>query len=80
MKEGLGLYIHIPYCESKCGYCDFTSYIDQVHTIPAYLQALSMEARRYSDCVDKYGIYWRGNSLLFDTVIFSINAFSARRD
>lgn len=51
MKEGLGLYIHIPYCESKCGYCDFTSYTDQVHTIPAYLQALSMEARRYSGCV-----------------------------
>ncbi|MCH8150027.1 MAG: radical SAM protein, partial [Planctomycetes bacterium] len=22
---GLGLYIHIPFCETKCGYCDFYS-------------------------------------------------------
>lgn len=23
---GLGIYIHIPYCAHKCGYCDFNSY------------------------------------------------------
>lgn len=51
MKEKFGLYIHIPYCESKCGYCDFTSYTDQMHTIPEYLQALVKEARYYHGCV-----------------------------
>ncbi len=25
MEEGLGLYIHIPFCLAKCGYCGFTS-------------------------------------------------------
>jgi len=25
MKERLGIYIHIPFCASKCGYCDFYS-------------------------------------------------------
>ena len=24
-KETLGIYIHIPFCKSKCGYCDFCS-------------------------------------------------------
>ena len=24
-KEKLGIYIHIPFCKSKCGYCDFCS-------------------------------------------------------
>ena len=22
----LGLYVHIPFCETKCGYCDFNTY------------------------------------------------------
>ena len=25
-KQPLGLYIHIPYCIHKCGYCDFNSH------------------------------------------------------
>jgi oxygen-independent coproporphyrinogen-3 oxidase len=25
LKEGCGLYIHTPFCETKCGYCDFFS-------------------------------------------------------
>ena len=25
MKPRLGVYIHIPFCASKCGYCDFYS-------------------------------------------------------
>lgn len=26
MKQNLGLYIHIPFCRKKCGYCDFLSF------------------------------------------------------
>ena len=26
MKKDLGLYIHIPFCVKKCGYCDFLSW------------------------------------------------------
>ena len=25
MDKKLGVYIHIPFCASKCGYCDFYS-------------------------------------------------------
>ena len=25
MDKTLGIYIHIPFCASKCGYCDFYS-------------------------------------------------------
>ncbi len=46
-EESLGLYIHIPYCKSKCGYCDFTSYVDKWHTLPDYLNALRKEAQWY---------------------------------
>lgn len=38
------LYIHIPYCRSKCRYCDFASYAGQEGTMSAYVDALLREA------------------------------------
>ncbi len=37
-----GLYIHIPFCEKKCGYCDFYSVTDR-SSRSAFLQALNTE-------------------------------------
>jgi len=34
------LYIHIPYCDSKCHYCSFNSYVDKFDTRKAYMMAL----------------------------------------
>ncbi|MCX5784927.1 MAG: radical SAM family heme chaperone HemW [Elusimicrobia bacterium] len=39
-----GLYIHIPFCRKKCGYCDFISYAGKENRIDAYLEALAKEA------------------------------------
>lgn len=39
----MGLYIHIPYCKSKCIYCDFYS-TPQVETMEQYVQSLLCEA------------------------------------
>lgn len=33
-------YLHIPYCDSKCHYCSFNSYVDKFDTRKAYMQAL----------------------------------------
>lgn len=40
---GLGLYVHIPFCRSKCHYCDFCSMPD-LSRVDAYLDALEEEA------------------------------------
>lgn len=37
-----GLYIHIPYCHSKCAYCDFLS-TPRADTMLQYIEALKME-------------------------------------
>jgi len=37
-----GLYIHIPFCATKCIYCDFYSRTD-LHLTPAYIDALTRE-------------------------------------
>ena len=34
------LYIHIPFCDSKCSYCAFNSYVDKFHLKEAYMEAL----------------------------------------
>ena len=34
------LYIHIPYCDSKCHYCAFNTYVDKFDTREAYMRAL----------------------------------------
>jgi oxygen-independent coproporphyrinogen-3 oxidase len=40
------LYIHIPYCDSKCHYCSFNSYVDRFDTRPAYMEALTLQLER----------------------------------
>ncbi len=34
------LYIHIPFCDSKCHYCAFNSYVDKFHLKENYMKAL----------------------------------------
>ncbi|MBX3028228.1 radical SAM family heme chaperone HemW [bacterium] len=40
-----GLYLHIPYCDSKCPYCDFNSYAAKQWPERAYAAALIAEMR-----------------------------------
>ena len=40
-----GIYIHIPFCRSKCGYCDFYSLPEQEVQIPRFVDGLVREIR-----------------------------------
>ena len=52
------LYIHIPWCQSKCPYCDFNSHAAAVWPEDEYVRALIAEMeRRAEDAV------WRGKAL-----------------
>ena len=58
-----GLYVHIPFCVSKCNYCDFCSYPEAAVTDSlreSYIDALIREI---------YG-YKREESIVLDTVFF----------
>jgi putative oxygen-independent coproporphyrinogen III oxidase len=40
-----GLYVHVPFCLTRCGYCDFNTYADLGHLRSPYVDALAAEAR-----------------------------------
>jgi oxygen-independent coproporphyrinogen-3 oxidase len=46
-SEAFSLYIHIPYCISKCPYCDFNSHVVPVIPEHEYTAALLRELRHY---------------------------------
>src|SRR5688500_7086913 len=52
--EPFSLYIHIPYCVSKCPYCDFNSHVVPVIPETQYTQALLREMEHYGRLDDWY--------------------------
>ena len=52
-----GIYIHIPFCKQKCGYCDFHSFAKIENLKEEYVEALCNEIREFSKHIpdeDKY--------------------------
>jgi oxygen-independent coproporphyrinogen-3 oxidase len=47
LAPAFGVYIHIPYCVSRCPYCDFNTYVGIEDTAHAYVDALLREARSW---------------------------------
>lgn len=43
-----GLYVHVPFCVSKCAYCDFYSLTERLDLIGTYVEAVLIEARAYA--------------------------------
>jgi oxygen-independent coproporphyrinogen III oxidase len=38
-----GLYVHIPFCDKRCDYCDFVTFADKADAVAPYLAALENE-------------------------------------
>lgn len=46
MNQPRSLYIHVPFCAHRCGYCDFTLVAGKDHLADKYLDALTLEIDR----------------------------------
>ena len=54
-----GIYIHIPFCKSKCTYCDFASYPKEIGKADIYFACLYKEIKAKAESLKNY---------IFDTV------------
>ena len=73
MEKRLGIYVHIPFCASKCAYCNFYSLAGSDKLMPAYNTAVIKHIEEYSAQLDGFVI---------DTVYFgggTPNHFGADR-
>jgi oxygen-independent coproporphyrinogen-3 oxidase len=52
MPAPISLYVHIPFCTAKCGYCDFNSYAGHDHLIPSYTETLVREAQLWRSATE----------------------------
>jgi oxygen-independent coproporphyrinogen-3 oxidase len=55
VTPSIALYIHVPFCERKCTYCDFNSYAGLDDLMPAYTEALANEIRLWGS-VERYRV------------------------
>ena len=60
----MNLYLHIPFCASRCTYCDFNTYAGLDESIPGYMSALRTE-------IDTIGKMWcdeNGEKIPIETI------------
>ena len=61
MNKKSGIYIHFPFCNVKCGYCDFYSIVNRKESIPDFIESIVKE-------IDLYFNSNNSNKLKFDTI------------
>lgn len=60
-----GLYVHLPFCKTKCPYCDFYSITDSA-AVDMFLDAVTTEAGLYSDIFREFdSLYFGGGTPSF---------------
>jgi putative oxygen-independent coproporphyrinogen III oxidase len=72
-NAGFGLYLHWPFCQSKCPYCDFNSHvaakIDQSRWLAAYLQEIDRVGRETKGRVLNSVFFGGGTPSLMDASV-----------
>src|SRR5574344_180156 len=90
MASKIGIYVHIPFCEHKCDYCNFVSFRTNDQTKEQYVYALIKEMELVKDRYKEYvvdTIYIGGGTpsclrpkAILNIVNYIINNFNVEKD
>lgn len=64
MSDSVSVYIHIPFCRTRCFYCDFNTFSGRERLIPDYVTALCSELTRQKPYVGTpvHSVYFGGGT------------------
>jgi oxygen-independent coproporphyrinogen-3 oxidase len=63
--DALGVYVHVPFCTTRCEYCAFSTWTGREHQIDAYVEALCVEiatARQRGELVSPATVFVGGGT------------------
>ena len=61
----LSLYIHWPYCESKCPYCDFNSHVNENVEIEKWIKSYTNQLYKMKEELLKHNVYFDKLNAIF---------------
>ena len=64
-KNLLSLYIHWPYCESKCPYCDFNSHVVEKINEDKWIKSYTNQLYEYKSLLNKFDIKFDNLNTIF---------------
>src|SRR5258707_2752453 len=59
MKK-VGIYVQVPFCQTKCTYCNFHTGVVASSTFAPYVEAVCGEIRRHRELLTVAGVDWPG--------------------
>jgi oxygen-independent coproporphyrinogen III oxidase len=58
--EKLGIYVQVPFCQTKCTYCNFHTGVVASSRFAPYVEAVCQEIRRHRELLRAAGVEWPG--------------------
>src|SRR5882672_21797 len=58
--EKLGIYVQVPFCQTKCTYCNFHTGVVAASRFAPYAEAVCREIRGHRELLKAAGVYWPG--------------------
>ena len=58
--KSLGIYVQVPFCQTKCTYCNFHTEVVEKERFRPYVHAVSKEIREYSQLLSAARVDWHG--------------------
>jgi oxygen-independent coproporphyrinogen-3 oxidase len=68
--QSLGIYVEVPFCASKCSFCNFNSLVQPSNLFDRYSDALEQEIDRLPADFESYGLSGEVLTLTADTLYF----------